>query len=191
MAINPTLTPAEYLAFERHQTDVKHEYLHGQIMAMGGASREHNLIVGNTFARLHAQLRGRGCEVYSNDMRVHIPATGLYTYPDIAALCGEPEFEDDQFDTLLNPRIIIEVLSSSTEAYDRGAKFVHYRSITSLQAYVLIAQGLPHIELFERGTDGRWILSEAQGLEGHLELEALGCVLELSEVYERVLDESS
>ena len=133
-------------------------------MAMGGASREHNLIVGNTFASLHAQLRGRGCEVYSNDMRVHIPATGLYTYPDIAALCGEPEFEDDQCDTLLNPRIIIAVLSSSTEAYDRGAKFVHYRSITSLQAYVLIAQGLPHIELFAREPTTRLQDSRHNGL---------------------------
>ena len=191
MAINPTLTPAEYLAFERQQTDAKHEYLNGQITAMSGASREHNLIVGNAFASLHAQLRGRGCEVYSNDMRVHIPATGLYTYPDIVALCGEPVFEGDQFDTLLNPHVIIEVLSSSTEAYDRGAKFAHYRSIESLQAYVLIAQDRPHIELFERGTDGRWVLSEAKGLESRLELEALGCILELSEVYERILDELS
>jgi len=191
MAINPTLTPAEYLAFERQQTDAKHEYLNGQITAMSGASREHNLIVGNAFASLHGQLRGRGCEVYSNDMRVHIPATGLYTYPDIVALCGEPVFEGDQFDTLLNPHVIIEVLSSSTEAYDRGTKFAHYRSIESLQAYVLIAQDRPHIELFERGTDGRWVLSEAKGLESRLELEALGCVLELSEVYERILDELS
>jgi Uma2 family endonuclease len=100
-------------------------------------------------------------------------------------------FEGDQFDTLLNPHVIIEVLSSSTEAYDRGAKFAHYRSIESLQAYVLIAQDRPHIELFERGTDGRWVLSEAKGLESHLELEALGGVLELSEVYERILDEWS
>ena len=191
MVIDPTLTPAEYLAFERQQTDAKHEYLNGQITAMSGASREHNLIVGNAFASLHGQLRGRGCEVYSNDMRVHIPATGLYTYPDITALCGEPVFEGDQFDTLLNPHVIIEVLSSSTEAYDRGAKFAHYRSIESLQAYVLIAQDRPHIELFERGTDGRWVLSEAKGLESRLELEALGCVLELSEVYERILDELS
>jgi len=191
MAIHPTLTPAEYLAFERQQIDAKHEYLHGQITAMNGASREHNLIVGNAFASLHAQLRGRGCEGYSNDMRVHIPATGLYTYPDIAALCGEPVFEDDQFDTLLNPLVIIEVLSASTEAYDRGAKFAHYRSIESLRAYVLIAQDRPHIELFERGTDGRWVLSEAKGLEGRLELEALGCVLKLSEVYDRIIDESS
>jgi len=191
MAMNPPLTPAEYLAFERQQTDAKHEYLNGQITAMSGASREHNLIVGNAFASLHGQLRGRGCEVYSNDMRVHIPATGLYTYPDITALCGEPVFEGDQFDTLLNPHVIIEVLFSSTEAYDRGAKFAHYRSIESLQAYVLIAQDRPHIELFERGTDGRWVLSEAKGLESRLELEALGCVLELSEVYERILDELS
>lgn len=190
MAINPTLTSAEYLAFERQQTDARHEYLNGQITAMGGASREHNLIVGNALASLHTQLRGRGCEAYSNDMRVNIPATGLYTYPDIAALCGEPVFEDDQFDTLLNPSVIIEVLSSSTEADDRGAKFAHYRSIESLQAYVLIAQDRPHIELFERGTDGRWVLSEAKGLNGRLELESLGCVLELSEVYERIVDAS-
>lgn len=191
MAINPTLTPAEYLAFERQQTDLRHEYLNGQITAMGGASREHNLIVGNVFASLHTQLRGRGYEVYSNDMRIHIPATGLYTYPDIAALCGEPMFEGDQFDTLLNPSVIIEVLSASTEAYDRGAKFAHYRSVESLQAYVLIAQDRPHIELFERGTDGRWVLSEAKGLTGRLELESLGCVLDLSEVYERIIDASS
>jgi Uma2 family endonuclease len=170
MAIHPTLTPAEYLAFERQQTDAKHEYLHGQITAMRGASREHHLIVGNAFASLHGQLRSRGFEVYSNDMRVHIPATGLYTYSDIVALCGEPVFEGDQFDTLLHPHVIIEVLSSSTEAYDRGAKFAHYRSIESLQAYVLIAEDRPHIELFERGTDGRWVLSEAKGLESRLEL---------------------
>jgi Uma2 family endonuclease len=191
MAINPALTPAEYLVFERQQTDVRHEYLNGQITAMGGASREHNLIVGNVFASIHTQLRGRGCEVYSSDMRIHIPATGLYTYPDIAALCGEPMFEGDQFDTLLNPSVIIEVLSASTEAYDRGAKFAHYRSVESLQAYVLIAQDRPHIELFERETDGRWVLSEAKGPTGRLELESLSCVLELSEVYERIIDASS
>jgi Uma2 family endonuclease len=187
MAIEPTPTPEAYLAFERQQTDAKHEYLNGRIIAMDGAGREHNLIVGNTFASLHAQLRGRGCEVHSNDMRVHIPATGLYTYPDIAALCGEPVFEDDQFDTLLNPSVILEVLSASTEAYDRGAKFAHYRSIVSLQSYVLIAQDHQHIELFERGTDGRWVLSETTGIEGRLEIEAIGSVLELSEVYERIV----
>jgi Uma2 family endonuclease len=159
----------------------------GQLIAMGGASREHNLIVGNAFVSLHAQLRGKSCEVYSNDMRVHIPAPGLYTYPDIAALGGEPVFEDDQFDTLLNPSVIMEVLSASTEAYDRGAKFAHYRSIVFLQAYVLIAQGQPHIELFERGTAGRWVFSETRGIEGRLEIEAIGCILELSEGYERTV----
>lgn len=191
MAINLSLTPAEYLALERQQTDDKHEYLHGRITAMSGASRKHNLLVGNAFASLHAQLRGRGCEVYSNDMRVHIPTTGLYTYPDIVALCEEPVFEDDSFDTLLNPGVIIEVLSASTEAYDRGAKFGHYRGIESLQAYVLIAQDRPHIELFERGADGSWVLREAMGLDGRIELEALGCILELSAVYERIINASS
>ena len=142
----------------------------------------------NVVASLHGQLRGRGCEVYTNDMRVKIPATGLYTYPDIVALCEPPDFEDDEFDTLLNPSVILEVLSPSTEAYDRGAKFAHYRNIVSLQAYVLIAQDQPHIELFERQSEGRWVLSEATQLESHVQLSALGCSLELSTVYERVLN---
>ena len=127
MAINPTLTPAEFLAFERTQRDAKHEYLNGQITVTGEASEAHNLIVWNVLASLHSQMRGRPCRSYGNDMRVKIPASGLYTYPDIAALCDEPDFEDDTFDTLLNPSVIIEVLSPSTEAYDRGAKFAHYR----------------------------------------------------------------
>src|SRR5713101_5408341 len=125
MAIHPQtkLTPAEYLIFERAQTDAKHEYLDGEITMMAGASLEHNRIVSNLMATLHAQMRGRPCDVFSGDMRIHIPATGLYTYPDISALCAEPWLEDNEIDILLNPSVIIEVLSSSTEAYDRGAKF--------------------------------------------------------------------
>ena len=187
MAINPMLTPSAFLAFERTQHDAKHEYLNGQITAMGGASEAHNLIVWNVLASLHGQMRGRPCRSYGSDMRVKVPASGLYTYPDIAALCGEPEFEDDAFDTLLNPGVIIEVLSPSTEAYNRGAKFAHYRSIESLQTYVLIAQDVPHIELFERQPDGRWLLSEVKGLDASVPLEAVGCDLELEAVYERVI----
>ena len=186
MAVHLKLTPADYLAFERAQTDVKHEYLGGEITAMAGVTREHNLIVGNTFASLHARLRGRGCETYSNDMRVKVPATGLYAYPDISALCGDPQFEDEVLDTLLNPSVIIEVLSESTEAYDRGTKFAHYRRIESLQAYVLIAQHTPRLELFVRQESG-WLLTEANGLEAHIRLEALDCELALADVYERVL----
>ena len=155
MALNPekTWTPAEYLAFEREQHDAKHEYLDGRIIpmaetihGMAGASLAHNRIVSNLVISLGTQMRGRPCDVFSSDMCLHIPATGLYTYPDIAALCDEPRFEDDQLDVLLNPSLIIEVLSPSTEAYDRGAKFDHYRSIASLQTYLLIAQDRAHVE---------------------------------------------
>ncbi len=187
MAINPQtkLTPAEYLAFERAQTDAKHEYVDGEILAMAGASHEHNRIVSNVMGMLYNQLRGRPCDHYGGDMRVKIPATGLYTYPDITALCDEPQFEDEEVDTLLNPSVIIEVLSDTTEAYDRGAKFDHYRSIESLQVYVLIAQDKPQIELFQRQANN-WLLSVAKGLEASVRLETIDCELRLSDVYERV-----
>jgi len=195
MAINPemTWTPGEYLAFERAQSDAKHEYLDGRIIpmvetiqGMAGASLAHNRIVSNLVISLGTQMRGRPCDVFSSDMRIHIPITGLYTYPDIAALCDEPRFEDDQLDVLLNPSIIIEVLSPSTEAYDRGAKFDHYRSIETLQAYMLIAQDRAHVEQFERQGSG-WLLTVTKGLEASVRLEAIGCELALADVYERVM----
>lgn len=189
MAINPArkLTPAEYLAFERRQTDAKHEYYNGDITMMAGASLAHNRIMGNTFAALHAQLRGSECSVFPSDMRIHIPATNLYTYPDISALCSEPQLEDDEQDILINPSVIIEVLSESTEAYDRGAKFDHYRSIESLQTYVLIAQDKPQVEVFQRQDTGEWLLSVIKGLEASVTLTAIGCEFALADVYERVL----
>ena len=189
MAINPAklMTPTEYLAFERQQTDARHEYFQGVITMMAGASMAHNRIVGNAFAALHAQLRGSACSVFATDMRVHIPATGLYTYPDIAALCDEPQLEDDEQDILLNPSVIIEVLSESTEAYDRGAKFDHYRSIASLQTYVLIAQDKPQIEAFQRQDAGEWLLSVIKDPVASVTLTAIGCDLALADVYERVL----
>jgi Uma2 family endonuclease len=195
MAINPeaTWTPAAYLAFEREQSDAKHEYLDGRIIpmaetirGMAGASLAHNRVVSNLVISLGTQMRGRPCDVFSGDMRIHVPATGLYTYPDISALCDTPRFEDDQLDVLLNPSIIIEVLSPSTEAYDRGAKFDHYRSIESLQTYVLIAQDRAHIELFRRQDNG-WLLTVVKGVEASVRLEAIGCELALADVYERVL----
>ena len=127
---HPHLNPQDYLAWERQQ-ETRHEYVNGEIHAMTGASREHNLINGNLFAALHTQTRGKPCEVYSNDMRVKVSETGMYTYPDIAVACGKPEFEDTQVDTLLNPVLIVEVLKVSTEGYDRGAKFAHYRTLPS------------------------------------------------------------
>lgn len=189
MAIQPTgfITPEAYLARER-QADYKSEYLDGAVIAMVGTSRVHNLIVWNVLAGLHQQMRGRPCEAYGNDMRVKVSPTGLYTYPDVAALCGEVQLEDAHQDTLLNPSTLIEVLSPSTEAYDRGAKFAHYRALACLQEYVLIAQDTPRVELYERQPDDRWLLTAVEDLEAIVMVPSITCVLKLAEVYERVFD---
>lgn len=179
------MTEAEYLEFER-SSELKHEFLDGEIYAMSGASRAHNLICMTASFLLYSQLRGRPCETYQSDMRVKVPATGLYTYPDVTVVCGQVELADEAFDTLLNPTIIIEVLSPSTERYDRGRKFQHYRKLPSLQEYVLIAQDAPRIEHYRRGQDGTWLLTDASGLEAVVQLPAIGCTLALSEVYEQV-----
>lgn len=179
------LTSEEYLAIER-DVSMKHEFYRGEMFAMGGASREHNLITGNAGASLHAQLADRPCEAYQNDMRVKVAASGLYAYPDVVVTCEKPRFEDDKFDTLLNPQSIIEVLSDSTEKYDRGKKFELYRQIESLREYVLVSQDRAHIEVFARDDDGPWRLSEATGLEATIELPAIGCRLSLTDVYAKV-----
>jgi Uma2 family endonuclease len=177
-------TPEEYLALER-TAEYKNEYVNGRIYAMTGASREHNLIAGNVFGELRTRLRGRACEVYMGDMRVRVSPTGLYTYPDVVALCGEPRFEDSHVDTLLNPTVIVEVLSPSTEAYDRGEKFAHYRRLETLSEYVLVAQDKMRVEHYRR--DGEhWVLTEISDPEGVLSLLAVGCEIPLREIYERV-----
>jgi Uma2 family endonuclease len=177
-------TPEHYLALERQATH-KSEYLNGHLFAMAGASRQHNLIAGNVFGELRAQLRGRPCEAYINDMRVKVSVTGLYTYPDVAALCGEPHFEDRHLDTLLNPSVIVEVLSTSTEAYDRGEKFAHYRRLESLRDYVLIAQDKVRVEHYVR-QGNQWILSEASEVSSVVHLAAIGCDLVLQDIYDKV-----
>jgi len=148
-ASKPVITPDEYLRLER-KSEIRSEYFRGEIFAMTGASRFHNLICANVLSQIHRQFEGRACEVYQSDMRVKVSSTGLYTYPDIVATCNLPQFEDEAVDTLLNPQTIIEVLSDSTEAYDRGTKFGHYRNIESLQDYVLISQNMCRIERFSR-----------------------------------------
>jgi Uma2 family endonuclease len=187
MSTQPTrlFTCEEYLAFER-DTELKHEFYRGEIFAMGGASREHNLVSGNIFASLHHQLAGRNCVAFTSDMRVKISGTGLYTYPDVAVSCEQPKFEDEHLDTLLNPQVIVEVLSDSTEKYDRGKKFEHYRTLESLREYVLVAQDAPRVEHFARLDDGSWRMTVVIGLEAALELPALACRLPLSEIYARV-----
>jgi Uma2 family endonuclease len=181
----PQYTPQEYLAFERDSQE-RHEYFNGEIFAMSGASERHNLITGNVFASLHTQMRNKPCKVYASDMRVKVSPTGLYTYPDIVALCGEARFDDEQQDTLLNPSVIIEVLSKSTEGYDRGEKFAHYRKIDSLIEYVLISQEQNRIEHYVRQPDNQWLMSEASQPQEELELPALQCTLLMSDVYDKV-----
>jgi len=176
----------DYLAAER-QAETKSEYLDGEVFAMSGASREHNLITWNLSGILYAQLKGRGCEAYSGDMRVHIPATGLYTYPDLVIVCGEPRFDGSDLDTLLNPTLLIEVLSPSTEGYDRGKKAAHYRTLGSLREYLLVSQEEVRAELLTRQEEGHWLLSEASRREETIPLASIGCTLHLADVYERVL----
>ena len=182
---NQTWTVGEYLTFER-ASEIKHEFIDGGVYAMSGASRNHNLVVSSTIVALYVQLRGKGCQVYPSDMKVRTPATGSYTYPDVIVVCGEAQFDDDQSDVLVNPTVVIEVLSPKTEAYDRGVKFQRYREIASLQEYILIAQDRPYIERFVRQADGVWQLNEARGLEGALELTSIDCTLALAEVYQQV-----
>ncbi len=179
------ISEAEYLAQER-AGEIRHEYYAGNVVAMVRASREHNLIVTSTVISLGTQLRKRPCELYSNDMQLRIDMLGKYTYPDITIVCGEPQFADDPFDNLLNPTVIIEVLSPSTEAYDRGEKFEHYRTIESLREYVLIAQDRYHIDHFVCGDDGFWVLRDADGFGATISLASIGCALALADVYEKV-----
>ena len=176
---------AEYLAFER-ENPYKSEYYAGEIFALAGASRRHNLITTNVIAALHAQLRGRTCTVYSSDMRVKVSQTGLYTYPDALVVCGRELFDDRDQDTLLNPAVIFEVLSKSTENYDRGKKFKNYRTLESLQEYVLIAQDSCHVEHYLRQDDSQWLLSDADELQAVVHLPSVDCVLALADVYDKV-----
>jgi len=179
------LTPEEYLEIER-KAENKSEYFDGEIYAMAGAKRNHNKVTTNVSGLIWQNLKGKDCESYSNDMRVFVPKTGLYTYPDVVVICGEPKFQDNVFDTLLNPILLIEVLSDSTEGYDRGKKFQHYRSIESLQEYVLVSQDEARIEKYFKQGDGFWVLSEAVSLDAKIKLDSIDCELALSEVFDKV-----
>ncbi|MEZ4670567.1 MAG: Uma2 family endonuclease [Anaerolineae bacterium] len=184
MALPTYISREEYLRMER-QSDIKHEYFHGEIFAMSGASEEHNLITSSTHAALYPLALKRGCKIYPSDLRVRIPATGLYTYPDISIVCGTPQFEDDEVDTLLNPTIIIEVLSPSTEKYDRGKKFQHYRTLESLQEYILISQDSVRVEHFVK-QESQWLLLDANGLDSALTLPSIDGTVMLRNIYEQV-----
>ncbi len=177
-------TPEEYLALER-KAQFKSEYFGGEIFAMSGASREHNRIALNLASALNARLANGPCEAFVADMRVKVSPSGLYTYPDIVAVCGEARFEDAEVDTLLNPTLIVEILSPSTEGYDRGKKFHHYRRIESLREYVLVSQDRVQVERFSRQEDG-WMLTVYGRRDEVIGLASVGAEVPLRVIYERL-----
>ena len=181
----PRYTPEQYLERDR-KADHRSEYVNGEILAMAEASREHNRITLNIGTSLTIQLRGRSCEPFTSDLRVKGRTTGSYLFPDAVVGCGPLEFEDSSLDILLNPVVIVEVLSPTTEAGDRSWKFAHYRRLPTLTDYVMLSQYQPFAEHYARQSDDQWVLTELSGLEAVLRLPFIGCELPLSAVYERV-----
>ena len=179
------LTPQEYLARER-QADFRSEYYRGEMFAMSGASWEHTLIKDSLASEAANQLKSGPCRVLTSDLRVKVQATDLYTYPDMVIVCAEPLFEDDTFDTLLNPRVVVEVLSPSTEKYDRGTKFAQYRQLPSVQEYVLVAQDRPLVERYVRQTDETWVLTAFSDLTQTFAFGAVPVQVPLAEIYRGV-----
>lgn len=180
-------TPDEYYRLERESPE-RHEWFAGEIFAMGGSTTRHSLIKVNLIRELSVRLRGRRCYPTDSDQRVKVASSGLRTYPDAAVFCGPMEYDpEDRFkDTATNPVVVFEVLSASTEAYDRGRKAENYRSIPSVQAYVLLSQDDAHVEAYERQSDGTWKLSEWHGLEASLHVACIETSIPLQELYERV-----
>jgi Uma2 family endonuclease len=179
------MTPEEYLTFER-ASDGKHEYYRGETFAMSGGTPAHSLIAMNLARELGNALRRSPCQVHSSDLRIRVSATGLYTYPDLSVVCGGLEFDDEHHDTLLNPRVIFEVLSPSTESYDRGKKFENYRMISSLMDYVLVRQDEAVVEHYARQQDG-WLLRTLRAGDT-LRLESIGCEAAVDEIYLKVFE---
>ena len=184
LAAQTVLTPEEYIASERKAT-LKSEYRNGEIFAMSGASLAHTRITVDIATELNIQMRGKGCEVITSDMRVKTGPKGAYFYPDVVVFCGEPQFEDNVFDTLLNPILVVEVLSPSTEMFDRGEKFAHYQELMSLREYILVSQDRIRVEQY-RLIKTQWVQTEFHRQEDVMSLVAIGCKLRLQDIYRRV-----
>ncbi|HEV2801465.1 MAG TPA: Uma2 family endonuclease [Pyrinomonadaceae bacterium] len=182
---NYYLSPEEYLEIER-RAEFKSEYVDGVMYAMSGASELHNLIVGNLVAELNVQLRKTDCRVYPSDLKVRVPNSKRFFYPDVSVVCGETEFADDERDVVLNPVVVVEVLSESTAAFDRGKKFQSYQQIESLREYLLVSQDEFVVEHFLRQTDGRWLYTKAAGLDEAVALPTMNCRLVLADVYNKM-----
>lgn len=181
-----SVTPSEYLAAER-RAETRSEYFAGEVFAMVGASRRHNLIAANIIRVLGNQLLDGPCNVYPSDMRVKVSATGKYTYPDVVIACADEMFDDEEMDTLLNPVVIVEVLSDSTEAYDRGRKFEQYQLIESLAEYLLVSQEPYRVEQYARRGRREWNYSEYRDAGDVVPIAAAGCMMPLKDVYLKVV----
>jgi Uma2 family endonuclease len=182
----PRYTLEEYFALEL-ESELKYEYWHGEVFVMSGASPQHERIVRNTLTGLDIALDGRPCEAFPSNLRVKVPASPPYRYPDLTALCGEQIYETiGGLQVLTNPMLIAEVLSPSTESFDRGDKFDYYQSIASFCEYLLLAQDRPHVGHYIKQSDGRWLYEIVQGMDARLEIESLGCALSLSRIYRNV-----
>lgn len=177
-----TYTYAEYLAAEE-KSDTKHEWLNGEIFCMAGGTLEHARLAMGIGAELRKALEGKPCNVFSSDLRVKVQATGLSTYPDITVVCGKPETAPDDANAVVNPIVLVEVLSDATEGYDRGEKFAHYRRIPTLRDFVLVSQKVQRLEVFQRSGEGAWIMTEANPGES-IRLESLGCSIPVDAVYQ-------
>ena len=178
------MSPEAYLAFERG-SDTRHEYVDGEIFAMSGATYEHSLLASNIVRALGNALVDRPCDVHGSDMKIRVVATNRFFYADVSVVCGPPDFGDEVRDSVLNPKVIVEILSDSTERYDRGEKFAHYRRIASLKEYVLVSQKEPLVEQFSRQDDGAW-LYRALGPGERLGLTSVECSIPLDRIYEKV-----
>lgn len=181
---NYYLSPEEYLALER-KAEFKSEYMDGVVYALAGASPRHNLIVANIIIALGGQLKARPCRVYPSDLRVRIPSSKGFFYPDVSVVCGDDEFADDERDVILNPTLIVEVSSETTAAFDRGKKFLSYQQIGSLQEYLLVSQDEILVEGYSKQGNDTWLYTKVTGLEGSLSLPSIECELALKDVYDK------
>lgn len=181
----PYITPEEYLEIER-QAEYKSEYYNGEMFALAGAGFSHNVILSNLAIFLGNQLKGKNCFQFINDMRLYIHAYSLYTYPDIMIICDDVKFLDDKKDTVLNPLLIIEVLSKSTESYDRGKKFEFYRSIPSLKEYIMVSSDRPLIEVYSKDEKNQWFLTDEKNLKSSKQIYSLNIQIPLKEIYLKV-----
>jgi Uma2 family endonuclease len=179
------VTAEEYLEREL-DAEYKSEYFDGEIFAIARPSPRHTLIVSNIVVEFGQQLKRKPCRVYPNELRLRVTPTGLYTYPDVMVICGDVQFTADQKGTVLNPVVIVEVLSKSTQDYDRGQKFEHYRTLPSLVDYLTVAQDRPHIEHWSRQSEDRWLLTEFAHLGQSIQLPSIDCTLSLADVYDKI-----